>query len=108
MKFLDVHCHLDLVEKEMNIETMMQHARAAEVVAITQGVDPQSNRRVIETCKRYKEVKAALGLYPIDALKLSDSDVDKEIDYIKSKRNDIIAIGEVGLDYKDLKDQGSL
>lgn len=49
----------------------------------------------------------ALGLYPVDALKLSDEQIDSEIEFIKEqiKSNPkVIAIGEVGLDYHWVKD----
>jgi len=41
-----------------------------------------------------------LGIYPIDALKLTDDEINKEIDFIRKNKNKIIAIGEVGIDLK--------
>lgn len=102
MKFIDVHCHLELCEKEGNLGAMIGRAREKGVCAIVaQGVNPQANRKVLELAKTYKEVKAALGLYPIDALALSDIQVDKELGFIRAHREEIVAIGEVGLDFKE-------
>lgn len=100
--FIDVHCHLDFCEKEGTLSTCIERARAAGVTAmVAQGVNPTSNRRVLELARRTGEVKAALGLYPIDALAMNDAEIEKELNFIREKRNEIIALGEVGLDFKE-------
>ena len=100
--FVDVHCHLDLCEKESELSGFIERARSSGVRAmITQGVNPESNRRVLALAKQTKEILAAMGLYPIDALTLTDQIIDKELDFIREKRNDVIALGEIGLDFKE-------
>ena len=53
---------------------------------------------------KFKEIKAALGIYPLDALKLTDEEIDAEIDFIKENKERVVAIGEVGLDFKENKE----
>lgn len=97
--YIDIHCHLEMCE---NLAAVMGRVRAASVtIMLAQGVKPEANRQVLELAKQYKEVKAALGLYPIDALAMSDNDIDREFDFIRKHRKEITAIGEVGLDYKE-------
>lgn len=99
MSYIDVHCHLEMCE---NLAAVMGRGRAAGVTAIiANGVKLEANRRVLELAKQYKEVKAALGLYPMDALAMSDDEIDKELDFIRMHRREIAAIGEVGLDFKE-------
>lgn len=99
ISFADVHCHLEMCE---DISGIISRARESNVKAIvTNGVNPKSNRAALEFSKKYKEVKAALGIYPIDALSLNDSEIDKEIKFIMTERKSILAIGEVGLDFKE-------
>lgn len=99
MNYIDIHCHLDMC---YDIPSCVARARQADVKAIvTQGVNPKSNRAALELSRKYKEVKAALGLYPLDAVKLSDAEIDKEIQFIRENRKEFIAIGEVGLDFKE-------
>ena len=75
--FADVHCHLDICP---DIPGIVTRARKANVNAIiTQGTNPESNRKALEFSKKHREIKAALGLYPIDALPLSDLDMEKEL-----------------------------
>ena len=99
MRFIDVHCHLDMC---VDIAGAITRARAAGVATIiTQGVNPASNRAALELAARHGEVKAALGLYPIDALSLDDTAIDEEMHFIRTQRKSVTAIGEVGLDFKD-------
>mgnify|MGYP002066923431 CR=1 FL=1 len=98
--FIDAHCHLDMCKGE--IGEIIKRAEAKEVkIIITQGVNPLANRKALELAKRYPAVKVALGLYPIDALSLSDREIDAEFKFIKENQKKIIAIGEVGIDFKE-------
>ena len=94
----DVHCHLDDRAFSEDIGAVLERASAAGVKAVVcNGISPESNRAVLALSHAYPLVKPALGLYPIDALKLSDEEIAKEIAWIRSQR--CVAIGEVGLDY---------
>lgn len=97
--FVDVHCHLEACE---DIEGAVRRAREAGVeIILTQGTSVDTNRRALELCLKYGIVKACLGIYPIDALKMSDSEIDKEIEFIRKNKSKISAIGEVGIDFKE-------
>lgn len=100
--FVDVHCHLDMLEKDKKIDEVIENSRKNSVsIIIAQGVSPESNRKVLKFSEKYGEVKAALGLYPIDSLLISEKEIDEEIDFIRENRDKISAIGEVGLDFKE-------
>ncbi len=96
---IDVHCHLDLLE---DVEGAVERAKEAGVgIIVANGVNYESNKKVLEFAKKFNIVKAGLGIYPIDALKMSDSGIEKEIRFIKLMGEDIAAIGEVGIDFKE-------
>ncbi len=101
--FIDAHCHLDLYnEKEIQILQVVKNALSSGVeIIVANGVNPVSNRRVISLADIYPNVYPSLGLYPIDALKLTDKEIDSEIDFIEENREKILAIGEVGMDFKE-------
>jgi len=101
--FIDVHCHLDkLIEEGVTAEKAIKNAKAKNVNAmIVNGTDHKQNLAILELAEKYKEVKPALGIYPIDALKLSEAEIDSEIDFIIKNKSKIAAIGEVGLDLKE-------
>ena len=92
---VDVHTHLDLLEKEKDLDKVLKNSEKVKVI-ITNGTGPESNRRVLEISKKYEKVKPALGLYPDKAISLTDEEIEDEIRFIKSKKP--VAIGEVGLD----------
>lgn len=91
---VDVHAHLELCRKVDNVV-----GRAKNMFIIANGLDPKSNRTCLLYGKDYKNVRAALGLYPSNALKMSIKEIDSEIDFIRRIRSEIIGIGEVGIDF---------
>ncbi len=97
MAYIDVHCHIDMCKNE---KKAIENAIEKNVkIIVTQGTDIETNRKAIELSEKYKEIRAALGIYPIDVLELSDEEIDDEIDFIRKNKEKITAIGEVGLDY---------
>ena len=94
--FLDVHAHIDypLIE---DAKAVIERARTKGVtVIINNGLNPISNRQSLALAKEYPEIKAALGLYPLDVETLSDEEINAEFAFIRDIKP--IAIGEVGLD----------
>ena len=76
---------------------------------VVNGLNPESNRQVLELSRQYSSVWPALGIYPIDAINhlaqnlpfpVQTFDVREEISWIESlaKSGQIKAIGECGLD----------
>lgn len=106
---VDIHAHLDLYgEKE--IEEVVERAESSGVkIIVTNGLDSSTNRKTLEIQKRFSIVKAALGIYPVDALKRekedmrlgrhAEFDIDEELKFIESRKSEIAALGEVGLDF---------
>ena len=112
----DVHSHLDhplLIDK---IDEIVQRARNAGLKQIiTNGINPETNRKCLELSRKYEIVKCAMGLYPRNPLKeetesgeyplkIADFDVDAEIAFIRKNKDSIVAISEVGLDFVHGKD----
>lgn len=100
MKYIDVHCHLDFF-KDKEIKEIIEKCEKKKIKIIANGVNSDSNRKILEIYKKYPKIKIALGLYPIDALKLSEKEINSEIEFIKKNKNNIIGIGEVGIDLKE-------
>lgn len=116
MILIDVHAHLNHVRLEKDLPQIIERARKAGVKKIiVNGINDITNREALALSKKYDIVECAFGAYPIDALNLEKNyeeeglkqnlnfDIDKELEYWKKHRDDFIAIGEVGLDYKEGK-----
>lgn len=111
MKLVDVHAHLDHALFRKDLDKVIERAKKNGVVAIvTSGVNHPSNLAAQKIAKKYDIVKWSFGMYPIDLLGLGPDevgierqttpiDLDSEFEFIKKHKNEIVSIGEVGLDY---------
>ncbi|MEK6835836.1 MAG: TatD family hydrolase [Nanoarchaeota archaeon] len=104
---VDVHTHLTDNYFKDKIDDVIKRAEKNNLIyIISNGINYEDNLQVLDLAKKYKIVKAALGLYPLDAIKLKANKIQFTLEHIKKNRNNIIAIGEVGLDgNEDLKKQ---
>jgi len=99
--YIDAHCHIDGYGDE-KIEEIVKDAEEKGVkVIINNGVNKEVNRKVLELSEKYDVIKAALGIYPMEALSMKDSEIDAEINFIRKNKNKIICVGEVGMDFKE-------
>jgi TatD DNase family protein len=98
LKVIDTHAHLDELE---NLESALTKAREAGIVAIIAvGSNHQSNQKVMKICLKYPSfVHPALGLHPWEIGKLEAQQIDYTLKFIEERAADIVAIGEIGLDY---------
>jgi TatD DNase family protein len=105
MTLADVHAHLELIPKQ-ELAGSIQRAKDAGVgTIITQGTDVASNRTALHLSEQFSLVKAALGLYPLSALAMSDAEIEDELAFIMAHSAQIVAIGEIGLDYQETSDR---
>lgn len=109
--YVDVHTHLTHDKFQTDWEDVTAAAVKAGLGAIiVNGLEPDSNRRILEMARRFPVIKPALGIYPVEAVNhmLPDSfslavarfDVDQELAFIKEQAlaGHLHAIGECGLD----------
>ncbi|MDO8661286.1 MAG: TatD family hydrolase [Candidatus Woesearchaeota archaeon] len=117
MLLVDVHAHLNHARFTTDLPEVIKRAEIAGVKAIiVNGVNHATNQEVLALAKQYPVIKSALGLYPTHAINfIPDSPeeqglnnlftpVEETLNFIREKKSSIIAIGEVGLDYKDTKE----
>jgi len=93
---IDVHSHLDLFD---NPSKIIKNSKNIKIV--TAGVNSDSNQKILELKKEFPEIEICIGIYPKDALEMSNSEIEKEIEFIRKNNNFIVGIGEVGLDLKE-------
>lgn len=95
--FIDVHCHV----YDGKIEELAERMREKNIIAINSGADFGANRKTLKLADRFPEFKATMGLYPLDALKMSEKKFEDEINFIRENKGSIVAISEVGMDFKE-------
>ena len=103
--YYDTHCHLNLLNKK-ELEQAITDAKEKNVKKmISCSTSFQSNKQNLLLSKTFPEIKAGIGLYPLDILELNDEELNRAFGYFKKQINNAIAIGEIGLDYKYCKTQ---
>jgi TatD DNase family protein len=95
---IDTHNHLNEIS---GLEQALSDAREQgiqKIIAV--GVDDISNRQTMDIGKKYTDmVYPALGLHPWSLNNLSDEQLDDTLKYIEENIDNIVAVGEIGLDY---------
>ncbi len=95
--FIDFHCHLTHKAFEKGIHNLVERMANKDVVGLNTGYTLEANKRVLEQCARYPaRLKPAIGLSPHD---VPHADLDKELEFIESHAEKILAVGEIGMDF---------
>ena len=99
--YVDVHAHLHFDRLKSDLNEILKRAEMSNVIVINSGTDIEGNRKTLELSKNYPFIKASLGLFPTLVSDLNYSILKSEIEFIRTKKNDIVAIGECGLDFAE-------
>ena len=95
VNWVDSHCHLDSLD---DLEGAVVRAREAGVAGmVTVGTDLETSRRCIEVAASTPGVWATVGVHPSEAAGFSDADLAEVVRLAAAP--EVVAIGEVGLDY---------
>ena len=67
MSLIDIHTHLTHEKFQNDLDAIIKKAESLGFTDIvTNGLDLKSNREVLHLAEKYKIIKPALGIYPID------------------------------------------
>jgi TatD DNase family protein len=112
---IDIHCHLDHFYYKDDLNKIIKRAEKENILIVTNGVDFHTNNFSLELAKKHKNIKAALGFYPEDALDRevyfeeqknnaeintgsSKKGIKDVLEQMEKHKNEFIAFGEIGLD----------
>ena len=111
MNLIDVHCHLNHAQFKEDLPEVIKRAQDVGIkVIIVSGVNTNANHEVLKLAEKYPIIKASLGIYPIDALGLSEGEtglprqpepinLEEEFKFIEKNKDKVISIGEIGMDF---------
>lgn len=100
MQIIDSHCHLDRVDLSAfggSVESMLAHAKTLSVEQfLCVCIDLEHFDEVLDLAKNHPQIYASVGVHPCEL-----EGKDPSVDELLALANDdnIIAIGETGLDY---------
>lgn len=96
---IDTHCHLTYNDYD-NLDDLINKLKNDNIYCINNGCDLNSNKEVLELYNKYNNIYPAIGYQPEYVNDIKDNDLDIIIKNI----DNIVAIGEIGLDYHWTKD----
>ena len=94
----ETHTHFDDKAFDEDREEAINRAFAAGVTRLVNvGASMKSSKTSLDLAKKYPGFLAAVGVHPEDCADLTENDMDILEEY--SKDENVISIGEIGLDY---------
>ena len=96
--FIDSHAHLNFKDFANDYEAVIESAQKAGVGAIINvGASLESSAGALKLAARFKnKLYATVGIHPNEA---KNEKFDEELFLKMAKNNEVVAIGEMGLDY---------
>lgn len=95
-EIIDTHVHLEEIEQLEEVLLEAKHSGVTGIIAV--GSNYASSKRVMELSKEVEilRIYPALGIHPTE---IELDDIEAAMRFIEENISQIIAIGEVGLDY---------
>lgn len=94
---IDTHCHICDPVFDADRQAVIDKARSTGIVGmVAVGETMADARRNLELSRQHPEIRPAAGLYPTILDKAAAAEM---IEWIRENRDELSAIGEVGLDY---------
>jgi TatD DNase family protein len=102
---IDVHCHLEH-EKFRNKKETIQSFKKELKAIITSSPHPKDFDYALQLKKEFNNfIFVCVGLHPEYIKEFSEETLDTFEDFVRKKKDDIVSIGEIGLDYFWIKDE---
>lgn len=100
---VDVHCHCDLYIALDKIIKEAEEVGVSKIISV--GMSALGLERVLKTSSQYSQIYPALGIHPeeVKINKEIESQLNSVVTLIKDHKDDICAIGEIGLDHYFIK-----
>jgi len=106
MEIADTHAHLCDPAFDPDLDQVLDRAKTAGVATIVAvGENMEDAEKNLTLAARHPMIRAAAGLYPTH---LNMELAGKMREFIRSNRNRLAAIGEVGLDYWIIREEPDL
>ncbi|MBS7647295.1 MAG: TatD family hydrolase [Candidatus Bathyarchaeia archaeon] len=104
LRYIDAHIHLSDEEYEGKVEEIVSEAKNFNVIAlVSNSMDLETSVKSVELAEQFKGlVYAALGIHPWNVNTMLEEELHETSEFILGQQRNkaVVAIGEVGLDYK--------
>ncbi len=97
---IDTHCHIDFEEFDHDRSEVIKRAQKCLDNVIVSGYSNDSNMKALQLSKDYEGfIYPTFGFHPVSSQNASEEDIKIAHNNIKKYLDDIVAVGEVGMDY---------
>jgi TatD DNase family protein len=98
---IDVHCHLEQPPYDSIREEVIEKCKKELMAVITSCAHTKDFDKTLKIVKENNGfVFASFGIHPEYIKEVSEKEIAEFIDKVRKNRDSIVAIGEIGLDYK--------
>jgi len=102
---IDVHCHLEQKEYDKDREEVIARCKKELKAVITCCAHPDDFDITMDMVRKHRGfVYASVGIHPEYIKDLDQEQIERFIGIIEQSKDDIVAIGEIGLDYYWIKE----
>ncbi len=103
---IDTHCHIDFEEYDKDRDEIIKRAQDKLDAVIVSGIGYESNQGVLDLCSKYEDfIYPSFGYHPVSSQNCSDEELKLAHAHLIDNIDNIVAIGEVGMDYFYVKDK---
>ena len=97
---IDTHCHIDFEDFDDDREDVIKRAKDKLDNVIVSGYSNDSNMKVLQLSKDYEGfIYPTFGFHPVSSQNATEADIKTAHENIDKYLDEIVAIGEVGMDY---------
>lgn len=102
MQLIDTHCHLDRDSFSKDRTEIIDRCRELNINKIVvPAIEKSGWLQLLMLCETQKGLYPALGLHPMFINMHKNKDLTSLAEWIEDHRKQVVAIGEIGLDYYD-------
>ena len=103
---IDCHCHLEQKEYNKDREQIIKECKKELKALITCSAHPKNIKLTLELAKKYQGfIFCTIGIHPTYIKEINNEKIDRAIQEIRKNQHNIVAIGEIGLDYFWIKEE---
>lgn len=103
---IDTHCHVDFDAFDKDREEVIKRAKSKLDAFINSGTSLEGNKKALELSKKHENfIYPSFGYHPVTSQEKSQEDLEKAQKHMIENLDNIVAIGEVGMDYFYTKDK---
>jgi|Deesub1362B_J571_1020462.scaffolds.fasta_scaffold22795_1 TatD DNase family protein len=96
---LDAHAHLSFKKFNRDREEVIARCRRARLSVVDCAVTQATLAKSLELSQRYEFIYTTAGIHPYKAAKMERSAVEAMLERIEKSIDQLVALGEAGLDY---------